>query len=86
MENKTTPLLAALREQKEMKMKGGIYHKFKECLRYGIVPFVITDEFKMFYYRGLREWGHIDGYLTDTCLTAQDQYKAALDYFRINWN
>ena len=58
---------------------------FKECLRSGIVPFIITDELKMFYYRGLREWGHIDGYLTDTCLTAQDQYKAALDYFRIQY-
>ena len=58
---------------------------FKECLRSGIVPFIITDELKMFYYRGLREWGHINGYLTDTCLTAQDQYKAALDYFRIKY-
>ena len=58
---------------------------FKECLRSGVVPFIITDELKMFYYRGLREWGHIDGYLTDTCLTAQDQYKAALDYFRIQY-
>ncbi|MBQ8127837.1 MAG: Fic family protein [Prevotella sp.] len=59
---------------------------FKECLRNGIVPFVITDELKMFYYRGLREWGHVDGYLTDTCLTAQDHYKAALDYFRIGYS
>lgn len=56
---------------------------FKECLKNGVVPFIITDELKMFYYRGLREWGHINGYLTDTCLTAQDLYKAALDYFRI---
>ena len=58
---------------------------FKECLRSGVVPFIITDELKMFYYRGLREWGHINGYLTDTCLTAQDHYKAALDYFRIKY-
>ena len=58
---------------------------FKECLRNGIVPFIITDEMKMFYYRGLREWGHVDGYLTDTCLSAQDQYKAVLDYFRIQY-
>ena len=58
---------------------------FKECLCSGIVPFIITDELKMFYYRGLREWGHINGYLTDTCLTAQDQYKTALDYFRIKY-
>ena len=57
---------------------------FKECLKSGIVPFIITDELKLFYYRGLREWGHINGYLTDTCLTAQDQYKAVLDYFRIS--
>ena len=58
---------------------------FKECLNSRVVPFIITDELKMFYYRGLREWGHINGYLTDTCLTVQDQYKAALDYFRINY-
>lgn len=58
---------------------------FKECLAYGIVPFIITDELKMFYYQGLREWGHLDGYLTDTCLTAQDQYKAVLHAFRINY-
>ncbi|MCR4592196.1 MAG: Fic family protein [Bacteroidaceae bacterium] len=58
---------------------------FKECLASGIVPFIITDELKMFYYRGLREWEHVEGYLTDTCLTAQDQYKAALDYFRISY-
>ena len=58
---------------------------FKECLCSGIVPFIITDELKMFYYRGLREWGHVDGYLTDTCLSAQDQYKAVLDYFRIKY-
>ena len=58
---------------------------FKECLRSGVVPFIITDELKMFYYRGLREWGHINGYLTDTCLSAQDNYKAILDYFRIKY-
>lgn len=56
---------------------------FKECLRSGVVPFIITDELKAFYDRGLREWGHLDGFLIDTCLTAQDQYKASLDYFRI---
>ena len=56
---------------------------FKECLANDIVPFIITDELKMFYYRGLREWGHINGYLTDTCLTAQDQYKDLLNYFKI---
>ena len=59
---------------------------FKECLANGIVPFIITDELKMFYYRGLREWGHTNGYLADTCLTAQDQFKAILDYYRIRHN
>ncbi|MBE6247948.1 MAG: Fic family protein [Prevotella sp.] len=54
---------------------------FKECLANGIVPFIITDDLKMFYYRGLREWGHINGYLTDTCLTAQDMYKELLSHF-----
>ena len=58
---------------------------FKECLRYGHVPFIITDELKMFYYRGLHEWGKINGYLIDTCLTAQDKYKALLDYFKIKY-
>jgi len=58
---------------------------FKECLSNGIVPFLITEELKLFYYRGLREWGHINGYLTDTCLTAQDNYKALLDYFKIKY-
>lgn len=56
---------------------------FKECLANNIVPFIITDELKMYYYRGLREWGHINGYLSDTCLTAQDQYKDLLEYFKI---
>lgn len=58
---------------------------FKECLAHGIVPFIITDELKMFYYRGLSEWQRTPGYLTDTCLTAQDHYKAILDYFRIKY-
>lgn len=58
---------------------------FKECLSNGIVPFIITDELKMFYYRGLHEWNHIKGYLMDTCLTAQDFYKRLLDYFQIKY-
>lgn len=58
---------------------------FKECLANGIVPFIITDELKLFYYRGLREWGHIREFLTDTCLTAQDQYKALLDFFKVKY-
>ena len=56
---------------------------FKECLKYNIVPFIIEDNLKLFYYRGLKEWNHEKGYLIDTCLTAQDRYKAYLDYFRI---
>lgn len=58
---------------------------FKECLKYNIVPFIIEDNLKMFYYRGLKEWDREKGYLTDTCLTAQDRYKAYLDYFRIKY-
>lgn len=56
---------------------------FKECLKNNIVPFIIEDDLKMFYYRGLHEWNHEHGYLVDTCLTAQDRFKAYLDYFRI---
>lgn len=56
---------------------------FRECLRCGHVPFIITDELKMFYYNGLRNWPHIKGYLMDTCLTAQDNFKALLNKFRI---
>ena len=59
---------------------------FKECLANHHVPFIITEELKMFYYRGLHEWGHVNGYLTDTCLTAQDNYKALLDYFKIKYS
>ena len=58
---------------------------FKECLANGHVPFIITDELKMFYYRGLHEWLQIKEYLRDTCLTAQDNYKLILDYFRIKY-
>lgn len=58
---------------------------FKECLNHSIVPFIITDELKMFYYRGLHEWKRVPGYLADTCLTAQDHYKALLDYFKIKY-
>ena len=56
---------------------------FKECLKYNIVPFIIEDHLKLFYYRGLKEWNNEKGYLMDTCLTAQDKYKGYLDYFRI---
>ena len=56
---------------------------FKECLKYNIVPFIIDDKLKTFYYRGLKEWKQEKGYLVDTCLAAQDQFKVYLDYFRI---
>lgn len=59
---------------------------FKECLKNNIVPFIIEDDLKMFYYRGLHEWNHEHGYLVDTCLTAQDRFKAYLDYFRIPYS
>ncbi len=56
---------------------------FRECLRFGYVPFIITDELKMFYYNGLSNWPNIKGYLMDTCLTAQDNFKLLLAKFRI---
>ena len=58
---------------------------FKECLANGYVPFIITEELKMFYYRGLQQWDHIKDYLRDTCLTAQDTYKEVLDKYRIKY-
>lgn len=59
---------------------------FKECLRNGIVPFIISDDLKMFYYRGLQNWPSEKGYLRDTCLTAQDQFKKILDYFSVPYS
>ena len=56
---------------------------FKECLANNIVPFIIEDKFKLYYYRGLKEWNTERGYLTDTCLAAQDKYKKWLVYFNI---
>ncbi len=58
---------------------------FKECLRFNIVPFIIEDGKKMFYYRGLKEWDNERGYLTDTCLDGQDTYKSMLKYFGIEF-
>lgn len=58
---------------------------FKECLAHHIVPFIITEELKMYYYRGLDRWEEVRGDLLDTCLTAQDRYRAILDYFRITY-
>ena len=56
---------------------------FKECLRLNIVPFIIDEDLKMFYYRGLKEWPHEPGYLTDTCLAAQDKFRKYLEYYRL---
>lgn len=56
---------------------------FMECLKNNIVPFIIDEELKMFYYRGLSEWNNEKGYLTDTCLAAQDKFKKYLDYFKV---
>lgn len=55
----------------------------KECLKNNIVPFIIDEELKLFYYRGLHEWKQERGYLTDTCRAAQDKFKKYLDYFRV---
>lgn len=56
---------------------------FKECLKHNIVPFIITEQTKLFYYRGLKEWNSERGYLRDTCLMVQDQFKLVMDYFKI---
>lgn len=58
---------------------------FKECLANNIVPFIIDEDIKMFYYRGLQEWANVREYLLDTCLSAQDNYKAILQYFEIKF-
>ena len=58
---------------------------FKECLKNNIVPFIIDDEIKLFYYRGLKEWNNEKGFLTDTCLSVQDKFKVYLDYFKIDY-
>lgn len=58
---------------------------FKECLKHNIVPFIITEELKMFYYRGIKNWKNERGYLRDTCLTGQDEMKVTLDYFGIKY-
>lgn len=58
---------------------------FKECLRNNIVPFIISDELKVFYYRGLQNWPEERGYLRETCVAAQDQFRQYLDYFRIDY-
>ena len=58
---------------------------FKECLHWDIVPFIITDDLKMFYYRGLQNWNHERGWLRDTVLTAQDYFKEMLRRFQIKF-
>ena len=58
---------------------------FKECLKNNIVPFIILDSKKMFYYRGLKNWNQEHGWLIDTCLDGQDTVKAYLDYFKIDY-
>ena len=58
---------------------------FKECLKHNIVPFIITEELKMYYYRGIKNWKNERGYLRDTCFTGQDEMKGTLDYFGIKY-
>ena len=58
---------------------------FWQCLQLGIAPFIITDDLRLFYFRGIQNWGEINGYLRDTCLTAQDNFKVLLEYYRINY-
>lgn len=56
---------------------------FKECLKYNIVPFIIDEKLKLYYYRGLQNWTTEPGFLRDTCLMAQDKFKITLKYFKI---
>lgn len=58
---------------------------FKECLKYNIVPFIIDEHLKLFYYRGLKEWENERGFLRETCLMAQDKFKIYLNYFMIKY-
>ncbi len=58
---------------------------FKECLKYNIVPFIITEELKLYYYRGIKNWKNEQGFLRDTCLTGQDAMKDTLDHFGIKY-
>lgn len=58
---------------------------FKECLSNRIVPFIIDEQHKHFYYRGLHEWERVREYLRETCLSAQDDFKRILDYFKIEY-
>ena len=58
---------------------------FKECLKHDIVPFIITEKLKLYYYRGIKEWKNERGYLRDTCLTGQDAMKLSLDYFGVKY-
>ena len=58
---------------------------FKECLKHNIVPFIITEELKMYYYRGIKNWKDERGFLRDTCLTGQDAMKESLNYFGIEY-
>lgn len=59
---------------------------FKECLRNNVVPFIIDEELQLFYYHGLSQWKTERGFLMDTCLSAQDEFKKNLDYFRIDYD
>lgn len=58
---------------------------FKECLKHNIVPFIIEDDVRLYYYRGLYNWKEEKGWLIDTCLSCQDRFKKYLDYFRIKY-
>ena len=57
---------------------------FKECLKHNVTPFIIDEDHKLFYYRGLKEWDNERGFMLDTCLSAQDKFIVILNYFRIN--
>lgn len=56
---------------------------FKECIKHDIIPFIIEEDLKLYYYRGLHNWNEEKGYLLDTCGLAQDRFKQVLDYYKL---
>ena len=56
---------------------------FWQCLQNGVTPFIVTEDLRLYYYRGLQNWGQVNGFLRDTILTAQDMFEDVMIYFGI---
>ncbi len=76
-------LIEKLNHEKKNAIKNGIYHliQIEECLKNNIMPFIIENEHKAFYYRGIREYHNTKGYLKDTILQSQDNFNEMVSYF-----